>query len=344
VHRFVIGEESEVVVGRGRARPALPVRPGREQAVIVTQAPVAAIAREVADELDAEVGAVHLIDVPDRDAAKTWEVVASLYDQLAARSLGRHDTVVGVGGGAVADVAGFVAATWLRGIESVLVPTTLLAAVDAAIGGKTGINHAGKNLVGAFWHPRRVIVDLDVLEGLPVALRREGSAEILKAGYVGDPAIVAAYQRDGIDTRLDEVVPRAIAVKVGVVSEDFRESGRRAILNFGHTIGHAVETVTGLAHGHAVSVGMVAAAEVSRVRYGFDATSLTHTLFSLGLPVASAGTSKRAVLDLVARDKKRTAGAVRMVLLREIADPVVETVTEAELDAALEAVGITPPS
>jgi 3-dehydroquinate synthase len=325
VHRFVIGEESEVVVGRGRARPGLPVRPGREQAVIVTQAPVAAIAREVADELDAEVGAVHLIDVPDRDAAKTWEVVASLYDQLAARSLGRHDTVVGVGGGAVADVAGFVAATWLRGIESVLVPTTLLAAVDAAIGGKTGINHAGKNLVGAFWHPRRVIVDLDVLEGLPVALRREGSAEILKAGYVGDPAIVAAYQRDGIDTRLDEVVPRAIAVKVGVVSEDFRESGRRAILNFGHTIGHAVETVTGLAHGHAVSVGMVA----------------IHTLFSLGLPVASAGTSKRAVLDLVPRDKKRTAAAVRMVLLREIADPVVETVTEAELDAALEAVGIT---
>lgn len=237
------------------------------------------------------------------------------------------------------DVAGFVAATWLRGVESVLVPTTLLAAVDASIGGKTGINRRGKNLVGAFWHPRLVIVDLDHLDDLPGPLRLEGAAEIVKAGFIADPVIVDAYAEDGIDADLDVVVPRAIAVKAGIVSDDFRESGRRALLNFGHTVGHAVELLGPLPHGFAVSVGMVAAGVISARRFGFDVGWLTDLLFSIGLPVAAAGVSKSAATELIARDKKRSAEGVRMVLLRDIADPVVEAVSPAEIEAALDAVG-----
>lgn len=337
---FSIGEESRIWVGRGLPSPLLPQRPGRERAVVITQSPVTHIADRVHRTLGSEVPSVDVIEVPNRDDAKTWPVVASLYDRLAELNIGRHDTVVGVGGGAVTDLAGFLAATWLRGIESVMVPTTLLGAVDASIGGKTGINHAGKNLVGAFWHPRVVAVDLDVLDALPLSLRLEGTAEIVKAGFIVDPSILDEYRRSGMDAALDVVVPRAIAVKASVVGEDFREGGRRAILNFGHTIGHGVEAITGVPHGHAVAIGMVAAGAVSAARYGFDGGALTELIFSLGLPVASAGTSRQAVLDKVARDKKRTAAGVRMVLLRDIADVVVEPVTEDELDIGLNAIGI----
>lgn len=334
--RILIGDESEILVDRGLPSEILPARAGREQAVIITQAPV----RHVADAVAGRVGAATVIEVPDRDAAKAWPVVAGLYDRMADLNVGRHDTVVGVGGGAVTDLAGFVAATWLRGIESVMVPTTVLGAVDASIGGKTGINHAGKNLVGAFWHPRRVVVDLDVLESVPTPLRLEGAAEIVKAGFIADPVILEEYRARGAEASLDVVVPRAIAVKAEVVAEDFREGGRRAILNFGHTIGHGIEAVTGIPHGYAVSIGMVAAGAVSAARYGFDGGGLTDLLFSIGLPIASAGTSRQAVLDKVARDKKRTADGVRMVLLRGIADVVVEPVGADELDLGLAAVGI----
>lgn len=334
--RILIGEESEILVGRGLPAEVLPARAGREQVVVITQSPVRRIADAVADRM----GGATVIEVPDRDAAKAWPVVAALYDRMAELNIGRHDTVVGVGGGAVTDLAGFVAATWLRGIESVMVPTTVLGAVDASIGGKTGINHAGKNLVGAFWHPRRVVVDLDVLDTVPTPLRLEGAAEIVKAGFIADPVILEEYRARGAEASLDVVVPRAIAVKAEVVAEDFREGGRRAILNFGHTIGHGIEAVTGIPHGYAVSIGMVAAGAVSAARYGFDGGSLTDLLFSIGLPIASAGTSRQAVLDKVARDKKRTADGVRMVLLRGIADVVVEPVGPDELELGLAAVGI----
>lgn len=337
---IAIGEASRVSIGRGMPDRLLPLRSGRERAVVITQSPVAHIAHNVCAKLEAEVSVVDLLEVPDRDEAKSWRVVADLYDRLAELNLGRHDTVVGVGGGAVTDLAGFVAATWLRGIESVMVPTTLLGAVDASVGGKTGINHAGKNLVGAFWHPSVVAVDLDVLDELPDALRLEGTAEIVKAGFIADPTILSEYERHGIDAALDVVVPKAIAVKAEVVTEDFRESDRRAILNFGHTLGHGVEVIAGIPHGHAVAIGMVAAGAISASRYGFDGSSLTELVFSLGLPVAAADLSRQAVLDKVARDKKRTADGVRMVLLRNIADVVVEPVTAEELDLGLRTIGI----
>lgn len=334
--RILIGGASEIVVDRGISGGVLPERKDREKAVVLTQPGARAVAADLASSMDAE----HLIvELPDREEAKSLGTLGVVYDRLAEFNLGRHDTVVGVGGGAVTDLAGFVAATWLRGVESVLVPTTMLGAVDAAIGGKTGINVGGKNLVGAFWHPSRVVVDLDVLDRLPDAIRLEGDAEALKTGLIGDPEIVTEYERAGGRASLDVIVPRSIAVKAAVVNEDFRESGRRAILNFGHTIGHAVEVVTGLPHGFSVSVGMVAAAAVSNRRYGFDHTWLSRLVFSIGLPVAAAGVPVDTCRELVARDKKRSAEGIRMVLLRAVGDPVVETVTEDELDLALRSIG-----
>ena len=334
--RFVVSDESEILVGRGLGlRP--PERPDRERIAILTQpGEPRAIAESFADGCSES---VTIVELPDREAAKQLDVVGDVYDQLAAFNLGRHDTIVGVGGGALTDAAGFIAATWLRGVESVLIPTTVLGAVDASIGGKTGINRQGKNLVGAFWHPSRVIVDLDVLDRLPSALRLEGLAEIIKTGFIRDASIVEAFAASGADVRLDDVVPKAVAVKVDVVRSDFRESGDRALLNFGHTIGHAVELLAPMSHGFAVSVGMVAAGVVSRARYGFDAAWMTDLLFSTGLPVASAGISRSAALELVQRDKKRTADGIRMVLLRAVGVPVVEVVSVEEVSGALESIG-----
>jgi 3-dehydroquinate synthase len=337
VDRFVIGPDSEVLVGRNPDY-RLPERADRERVVVLTQP---GEARRVAD---AFVGGltgleVMVVELPDRESAKELAVVGETYDRLADFNLGRHDTVVGVGGGALTDVAGFIASTWLRGVESVLVPTTLLGAVDASIGGKTGINRQGKNLVGAFWHPSRVIIDLDTLDRLPEVLRLEGSAEIIKAGLIRDPAIVEVYAAQGVAAPLDDVVARAVAVKAAIVTEDFREAGDRALLNFGHTLGHAVEILAPLPHGFAVSVGMVAAGLVSAARFGFDSAWLTDLLFTVGLPVAASGISGSAAVQLVQRDKKRTADGIRMVLLRSIGDPVIETVSLEEIGSALAAIG-----
>lgn len=343
MERILIGSESEILVGRGFPEPLLPGSPQRV-AVLVQPGAV-----PVADRVRAALGGVDLVivELPDREEAKRLETVAGIYRELARGNVGRHDVIVGVGGGAATDVAGFVAATWLRGVDAVLVPTTLLGAVDAAIGGKTGINvpvertdgTIAKNLVGAFHHPRRVIVDLDVLDALDPELRREGSAEVLKAGLLADRTIVDEYAAHGIDAPLERVVPAAIRVKAAIVEEDFTERGRRVLLNLGHTIGHAVEGITGMSHGHAVAVGMVAAGRVSAMRYAFDEGWLVGLLAGLGLPVEAPGLSASEAKELVLRDKKRTAAGLRMVLLRDVADPVVEQVGDAEVDAALTAIG-----
>ena len=327
---------SEILIGRGFPDPFLPDRNYRKVAAIFSQQGASQVARRVSDA----VGTGPLMYLPDRDEAKTMEVVEKAYRWLAEVPLGRHDTIVGVGGGAATDMAGFVAATWLRGVESVMVPTTMLGAVDAAIGGKTGINLEGKNLVGAFHLPSRVIVDLDVMDRVPANLRLEGLAEALKAGLVGDPVLVELFERHGASAPLQDVVTRSIKVKAEVVGLDFREDGRRAILNFGHTIGHGVEMATGMPHGMAVAIGMVAAGAVSAARYGFPAQWLTDIVFSLGLPVSAFGVSHDTVLGFVSRDKKRTADGTRMVLLRSVGDPVVEQVDDAEIELGLAAIGI----
>lgn len=336
--RIAIGDTSEVLIGPSIPHRLLPPSAEREQAVVICQPGSRHLAEQVKEHILVQADST-LIEVPDREEAKSIGTLSRLYDRLAERNLGRHDTIVGVGGGAVTDLAGFVAATWLRGIESVLVPTTLLGAIDASIGGKTGINVMGKNLVGAFWHPSRVAVDLEALRGLPEELIREGSAEAIKAGFIADPKLVDLMAEHGLGFPMAEVVGRSIAVKARVVSDDFRETGLRAILNFGHTLGHGIEVVNGLSHGHAVAVGMVAAAAISASIYGFDPARVVAPLEGLGLPTSVDIPDPDDILRLVERDKKRTSAGIRMVLLREIGDPVVEHVDQAALRLGLAAVG-----
>jgi 3-dehydroquinate synthase len=333
--RLLIGGHTEILIGPGWPDPLLPPRSDREKAVVITQPGAAAVAARVAADLGAP-----LLEVADREQAKTMASLNTVYEWLGEEGVGRHDTIVAVGGGAVTDLGGFAAATWLRGIEVVHLPTTLLAAVDAAIGGKTGINLAGKNLVGAFHHPSRVVIDLDTLAALPTPIRLEGIAEALKAGLVGDSRLVDLFASQGVEADLEEVVTRAVAVKVEIAGSDPRDEGRRMVLNFGHTIGHAVEFTAGLSHGPAISVGMVAAGSISAQRYGFPAAWLTDLIFSLGLPVAVSDLSGQVIVDLIGRDKKRTARGVRMVLLQAVGAPVVEVVAADELGHGLAAVGI----
>jgi 3-dehydroquinate synthetase len=279
--------------------------------------------------------------LPDGEDAKTLGVVAELYEWLADSGVGRDDVLVAVGGGALTDAAGFAAATYLRGIAAVYVPTTLLGAVDAAVGGKTGLNLLAKNQIGLFRHPRRVVVDVDVLDGLPEHLKRDGAAEALKAGLVGDPGLVDLLGEEGLDADLEEVVDRAVAVKVRIVEGDFRDEGQRLHLNYGHTVGHAVEVAAGTSHGAAVAVGMVAAGRASALEAGFaEEDRQRDAIRRLGLPVAAPGTDRGRVLELLALDKKRDAGGLRMALLAGVGRPLVSNVPSATVEAALTAVEI----
>lgn len=338
---LTVAGATELVVGHGLPDQILPARQGRQRVAIMTQPGATHIALDVAQRLRSDDLQVEVIGLPDRDEAKTLMVAESVYEALARFGLGRQDTVVGVGGGSVSDLAGFVAGTWLRGVEVVHVPTTLLAAVDASIGGKTGVNLAGKNLVGLFWHPTRVIVDVTTLELLPSSLRREGLAEALKTGLVGDSELFELLAREGERAPLEEVVTRSAAVKARVVGEDERESGLRAILNFGHTIGHAIEFASPLSHGECVAVGMVAAGRISerRLRFpGFD--RMLEAVSGLGLPTEVDGLDRARIEDLLRHDKKRDAQGLRMILLRAFGDPVVEHVDDQDLDVGLGAVGL----
>lgn len=340
-----VAEATVVLVGRGLldAATVLGERPGRARVALLAQPGVPAhLAEGLAGDLRREGLAAEVRVLPDGEAAKTVAVAEGVYRWLADLKLTRDDTVLGVGGGALTDLAGFVAATFLRGVESVYVPTTLLGAVDAAIGGKTGINLGAKNLVGAFHHPSRVVIDADVLAALPAPLRREGSAEALKAGLVGDPALVALYERDGLAADPGEVVLRAVRVKAGVVERDFREQGERAHLNYGHTIGHAVEVAAGLTHGEAVAVGMVAAGRAAALAAGFGEEERQREVIArLGLPLAAPGAGREEVWSLLRLDKKRDAAGLRMVLLERVGRPRLEHVGAATVESALAAVGIS---
>lgn len=337
----MIGSDSEVLIGRGLPTPLL-LPSGRRGVAVLTQPGAAAIAERVAARVAGEVDHVTVLELGDREEAKQWAALEPVYLALAEAGIGRHDTIVGVGGGALTDAAGFVGATWLRGIETMYVPTTLLGAVDAAIGGKTGVNVAGKNLVGAFHLPRRVVVDLDELERLGDDLKREGAAEIIKAGLLAAPAVIDRYLATGIDTPLEGVVAAAIEVKVEIVAGDLREGGQRALLNLGHTIGHGIEFASGISHGEAVAVGLVAAAAISEHRLGFaHRGTVEQVLEAVGLArQAPPGTDRDRVLDLVGLDKKRDASGIRMVLLADIGRPRLVTVSAADLEVGLAAVGL----
>ena len=332
---------TEVVIGKGMPSPLLPSRPDRRRAAILSQPATTSNAMEIAEALQSEALLAEVIGLPDREEAKTLSVAESVYVAFAKFGLSRGDTVIGVGGGAVTDLAGFVAGTWLRGVEVVHIPTTLLGAIDASIGGKTGVNLAGKNLVGVIWHPSLVVVDTEVLDALPQTLLREGMAEAFKTGLVGDADLCSLLVSQGLGASLDEVVRRAIAVKAAIVTRDEREHGERAYLNFGHTIGHAIEYASHLSHGESVGLGMIAASRVSEMVHGFDGMDMVvSTIDRLGLPTSVEGLDAALVLDLVQHDKKRDGEGLRMVLLREIEDPVLGHVKTSDIEIGMAAVGL----
>ncbi|MGW0313579.1 3-dehydroquinate synthase [Streptomyces flavidovirens] len=275
------------------------------------------------------------IQVPDAEGAKTAEVAAYCWQALGRAGFTRTDVIVGVGGGATTDLAGFVAATWLRGVRWIAVPTTVLGMVDAAVGGKTGVNTAeGKNLVGAFHPPAGVICDLAALGSLPVDDYVSGLAEVIKAGFIADPAILdliesdpeAARTPDGPHTA--ELIERAIRVKAEVVSNDLRESGLREILNYGHTLAHAIEKNERYTwrHGAAVSVGMVFAAGLARLTGRLDdATADRHSavLASVGLPLTYRGDQWPGLVETMKVDKKSRGDLLRFIVLDGLAEPAV---------------------
>jgi len=281
---------------------------------------------------------VYLAEVPEAEESKTAQVAGFCWQVLGQAGFTRSDAVVGLGGGATSDLAGFVAATWLRGIAVVQVPTTLLAMVDAAVGGKTGINTAeGKNLVGAFHPPAGVLCDLTALQTLPVNDRVAGLGEIIKAGFISDPRILELVEADPAAltatepsaqgwATIRELVERAVQVKADVVGADLREAGLREILNYGHTFGHAIELVERFSwrHGAAVSVGMVYAAELARLagRLGDEVVDRHRSvLTSVGLPTSYREDRWDQLLVAMRRDKKTRGDLLRFVVLEGIARP-----------------------
>lgn len=275
------------------------------------------------------------IQVPNAEEAKTAEVAAYCWKALGQSGFTRTDVIVGVGGGATTDLAGFVAATWLRGVRWIAVPTTVLAMVDAAVGGKTGINTAeGKNLVGAFHPPAGVLCDLAALDSLPVNDYVSGLAEIIKAGFIADPAILELIESDPEAARTPvgphtaELIERSIKVKAEVVSSDLKESGLREILNYGHTLAHAIEKNERYKwrHGAAVAVGMHFAAELGRLAGRLDdATADRHrtVLESVGLPLHYRHDQWPKLLETMKVDKKSRGDVLRFIVLDGLAKPTV---------------------
>ena len=277
------------------------------------------------------------IDVPDAEAAKTAAVAATCWSVLGTAGFTRSDVVIGLGGGSTTDLAGFVAATWLRGVRLITVPTTVLGMVDAAVGGKTGINTPeGKNLVGCFYEPAGVLCDLDVLASLPAAELVSGLGEVVKCGFIADPEILSLVEGDPTGVRsagsavLREAIERSIRVKATVVSGDLRESTSsgtqvgRELLNYGHTLGHAIERREKYRwrHGEAISVGMVFAAELSRLAGRLDPQLVDRHVRALelvGLPVSYRAGVLDELLATMALDKKTRGSTLRFVVLDALA-------------------------
>jgi len=322
-----------VIIGKGLLTELEDLLSNRHRVAIVHQPALAETAELIRSRLADKGVDAHRIEIPDAESGKDLPVVGFLWEVLGRIGIGRKDALVSLGGGAATDVAGFAAATWLRGVSIVHVPTTLLGMVDAAVGGKTGINtDAGKNLVGAFHQPLAVLVDLATLETLPRNELVAGMAEVVKAGFIADPVILDLIEADpqaALDPTgdvLPELVRRAIAVKAEVVAADEKESELREILNYGHTLGHAIERREHYEwrHGAAVSVGLVFAAELARLAGRLDdETAQRHRsiLSAIGLPVSYDADALPQLLEYMTQDKKSRAGVVRFVVLDGLAKP-----------------------
>lgn len=344
---YTIVVEQGVRRHAGRRLRALGV--GSRAALVAAPEILGLYGKDVTESLEEAGFAVAVVEIPDGEAAKSLDVAARAWDALLAAGLDRTSTVVALGGGAAGDLAGFVSATYMRGTNFVQVPTTLLAQVDASIGGKTAIDHPrAKNLIGAFHQPRLVLVDTATLATLPEREYRSGLAEVVKHGVVLDAAYFADLEESrgalaGRDAdTLERIVAGSCRLKASVVERDAREQDLRAVLNYGHTVGHALETVTDYGrwtHGEAVALGMVVEARLAR-RLGIAAAETAERqerlLEMLGLPVRMAPVDPDGLLAAMARDKKSRDGRVPFVLAPAIgAFGIVHDVPREEVWAAV---------
>jgi 3-dehydroquinate synthase len=323
----------EVVVGRGLLGELVENVQGASKVAIIHPPTLTMTAETAREEIAASGVDAHRVEIPDAEDGKALRVAGYCWDVFGQMGLDRQGIVVGLGGGAVTDLAGFAAATWLRGVRLINVPTTLLGMVDAAVGGKTGINtDAGKNLVGAFHEPSAVLVDLATLSTLPANELIAGMAEVVKGGFIADPRILELIEADpkaAVDPAGDvlaELVARKIQIKADVVGQDLKESGLREILNYGHTLGHAIERRERYRwrHGAAISVGLVFAAELARLAGRLDdATADRHrsVLASIGLPTSYDADALPQLIDGMRNDKKTRSGVLRFVVLDGLAKP-----------------------
>jgi 3-dehydroquinate synthase len=305
--------------------------PQSAQALIVSNTTVAPLyAQRLHSAIAARHGQVHVVALPDGEAHKNWETLNSIFDELLAKACDRKTVLYALGGGVVGDMTGFAAACYMRGVPFVQVPTTLLAQVDSSVGGKTAINHPlGKNMIGAFYQPRLVVCDLGTLATLPPREFSAGLAEVIKYGPIADMEFLAWLEQnlDGLMARepqlLAHAVRRSCEIKAQVVGEDEREAGLRAILNFGHTFGHAIEAGLGYGewlHGEAVACGMVMASHLSQGLGLVNATfveRLTRLLVRAGLPARAPALGSDRFVELMRVDKKAEAGEIKFVVIDE---------------------------
>ena len=317
------------------------------RAAIITDRTVEKLYARRALQLLKDIGVdAQVIPVPPGESSKSLEWADRLYTRLIWGQFDREAVIVAVGGGVVGDLAGFVAATFLRGIRWVQVPTTLLAQVDASVGGKTGINHRlGKNLIGAFHQPQFVLIDPEVLQTLPERERWSGLVETIKHGLIWDPQLVQRLERElealaqlSDLSALEEVIARSVEIKAEIVAQDEREeTGLRALLNFGHTVGHALEAATGykvFTHGEAVCWGMLAEAALSQKRGQLSSEEferIAHLLDRVPKPNLPKDLAMEEILDYIHRDKKARRGGLRVVLLRGLGRAELAEVEEAEI-------------
>ncbi|MGF1471903.1 MAG: 3-dehydroquinate synthase [Rubrobacteraceae bacterium] len=324
------------------------LRPGA--CAVITDSNVAELyARRITRELESGGWRVaDVVEVPAGEGSKSLETYGKTVRRLAQSSLPRNGAVFALGGGVVGDLGGFVAGTYMRGVDFVALPTSLLAMVDSSVGGKVGVDlPEGKNLVGNFVRPRLVVADLGLLETLPENELSYGLAEVVKMGLLSGGAFcedlgLIRAAKTGDEDALRTLVRHSIRFKAEVVADDERESGRRAILNYGHTIGHGLEAAAGydLAHGEAISCGMIAAARLSANEFGEDLTGFHEELLtSANLPTKLSGIKSDQVVAAMGRDKKRRGGEHRFVLLEALGSPVWDVpVGEAEARAAIEGI------
>ena len=325
----------DILVGRGLMENAGPLSRevnGGVRAMVVTDSNVFPLyAGRVSRSLEEAGYAASVFSFPAGEEHKRLEVIAAIYGKLAEGGFTRSDLLVAVGGGVVGDMTGFAAATWLRGMDFIQIPTTLLSQVDASVGGKTGVDiPEGKNLVGAFWQPRRVIVDPDALASLPAPIFADGLAEVIKAACIKDAPLFSLLESGAAvaPDRLEDTILRAIDIKRGVVERDENESGERKLLNFGHTMGHALEKYSdysAMSHGRAVALGLVLMTEASE-RQGLTEKGVTSRLAAVlkryNLPIADTA-SLDDYLPGVAFDKKRSGTHIDLALIHAVGDSFV---------------------